>query len=119
MPSNTLATLYGLATDCGERNVLGPDVEIRLSELDETNKRVRVGKYVRRIRRDGDSGLVALVGVQSNQFPRAMELARQFRTHGLQVCLGGFHVSADNPQILRFRRFRRVFKANTGDDASS
>jgi len=81
MPSNTLATLYGLAADCGERNVLGPDVEIRLSELDETNKRVRVDKYVRRIRRDGDSGLVALVGVQSNQFPRAMELARQFRAH--------------------------------------
>ncbi len=93
MPSNTLATLYGLAADCGERNVLGPDVEIRLSELDETNKRVHVSKYVRRIRRDGGHGIIALVGVQSNQFPRALELARQFRAHGLKVCIGGFHVS--------------------------
>jgi len=93
MPSNTLATLYGLAADCSKRHVLGPDVEIRLSELDETNKRVKVGKYVRRIRRDGGAGLIALVGVQSNQFPRALELARQFRAHDLKVCIGGFHVS--------------------------
>ncbi len=93
MPSNTLATLYGLAADCGERKVLGDNVEIRLSELDETNKRVKVKKYVRQIRRDGGHGLVALVGVQSNQFPRALELARQFRAHGLNVCIGGFHVS--------------------------
>ncbi len=93
MPSNTLATLYGLAADCGKRNVLGPDVEIRLSELDETNKRVIISKYVRRIRQDGGAGLIALVGVQSNQFPRALELARQFRAHDLKVCIGGFHVS--------------------------
>ena len=53
MPSNTLATLYGLAADCRERRVLGDDVDIVLSELDETNKRVHVERFVRRIRRDG------------------------------------------------------------------
>ena len=53
MPSNTLATLYGLAEDCRQRNVLGDDVELRFSTVDETNKRVRVDKIVRRIRRDG------------------------------------------------------------------
>src|SRR5437868_13579360 len=37
--------------------------------------------------------MVALVGVQSNQFPRAMDLARKLRGAGVQVCLGGFHVS--------------------------
>ena len=31
--------------------------------------------------------------MQSNQFPRAVDLARQFRDAGLQVCIGGFHVS--------------------------
>jgi len=93
MPSNTLATLYGLAADCRRRNVLGDDVEIRLSALDETNKRVKVSKFVRQIRRDGGLGLVALVGVQSNQFPRAMNLARQFRAEDIEVCIGGFHVS--------------------------
>ena len=44
MPSNTLATLCGLAEDCRRRQVLGDDVEIRFSKLDETNKRVRVRK---------------------------------------------------------------------------
>jgi len=93
MPSNTLATLYGLAEDCRRRRVLGDDVDIRFSEADETNKRVRVKKYIRQIQRDGGLGLVGLIGVQSNQFPRAMDLARQFRAAGIQVCIGGFHVS--------------------------
>jgi len=93
MPSNTLATLYALAADCRERRILGDDVDIQLSELDETNKRVDVQKYVRRIRQDGGRGMIALVGVQSNQFPRALDLARQFRDAGIQVCIGGFHVS--------------------------
>ncbi len=93
MPSNTLATLYGLAEDCRRRRVLGDDVEIRFSEVDETNKRVRARKYIRQIQRDGGHGLVGLIGVQSNQFPRAMELPRQFRAAGIQVCIGGFHVS--------------------------
>ena len=37
--------------------------------------------------------LIALVGVQSNQFPRAVDLARPFLAAGLPVCIGGFHVS--------------------------
>ena len=38
-------------------------------------------------------GLVALVGVQSNQFPRALDIARPFREAGVAVAIGGFHVS--------------------------
>ena len=38
-------------------------------------------------------GMVGLIGVQSNQFPRALDLGRQFRAHGLPVVMGGFHVS--------------------------
>lgn len=93
MPSNTLATLYGIAEDCRQRQVLGDDVEMRFSAIDETNKRVRVGKIVRAIKRDGGHGLVGLIGVQSNQFPHAIDLARRFRAAGIQICLGGFHVS--------------------------
>ena len=36
---------------------------------------------------------MCLVGVQSNQFPRALDLARRFRQAGMQVAIGGFHVS--------------------------
>ncbi len=93
IPSNTLAALNGLALDAIERNLLGDDVEIVLSTFDEMNSRIRPGKIARKIKKSGGGGLVALVGVQSNQFPRAMDIARQFRSLGVQVCIGGFHVS--------------------------
>src|SRR5690242_16368152 len=93
IPANTLAALNGLAMDCAARKVLGPDVEIRITACDETNTRIRPERIARRIREAGGSGLVALVGVQTNQFPRSMDLARRLRALGLTVCMGGFHVS--------------------------
>jgi hypothetical protein len=45
------------------------------------------------IRKEGGRALIGLVGVQSNQFPRAVDLARRFIAGGLPVCIGGFHVS--------------------------
>jgi hypothetical protein len=93
MPSNTLACINGLADDCRKRYVLGEAVELKLDTYDETNQRIRPHKIIRQIERDGGRGLVALVGVQSNQFPRAMDLARVFRDAGVQVAIGGFHVS--------------------------
>jgi hypothetical protein len=73
--------------------VLGPDVEIRITAVDETNTRIRIDRIIDQIQAQGDDGMVALVGVQSNQFPRAVDLARPLRTAGVTVCLGGFHVS--------------------------
>src|SRR6185437_5684472 len=75
------------------RQVLGPETAIRLDTYDETNQRVRPARIVRRIRREGGRALIGLVGVQSNQFPRAVDLARPFLAAGLPVCIGGFHVS--------------------------
>src|ERR1700732_2013933 len=91
IPSNTLAVMNGLALDCKERRVLGDDVEIDISAFDEPNTPVRTKRMARRL--SGGRGLVALVGVQSNQYPRAMDIARKLRAAGVQVCLGGFHVS--------------------------
>ncbi len=93
IPSNTLAALYGLAADCRERQVLGPDTAIEIFEADETNARIRPDRIAREIKASGGLGLVALVGVQSNQFPRAMDIARRLRADGIQVAIGGFHVS--------------------------
>jgi hypothetical protein len=93
IPSNTLACLNGLAEDARSRKVLGPDVEIVLHTYDETNRRIRPEKIVKTIRKAGGRALVALVGVQSNQFPRAVDLAHPFLAAGLPVCIGGFHVS--------------------------
>ncbi|HEX8411060.1 MAG TPA: radical SAM protein [Thermoanaerobaculia bacterium] len=91
IPSNSLAALYGLARDAADRRILG-DTEIEIHPIDETNTRVRPEKLARMIERAG-SGMVMLVGVQSNQFPRALDLARPLRERGIQVGIGGFHVS--------------------------
>jgi hypothetical protein len=93
IPSNTLAVLHGLGEDCAGRKVLGDDVDIVITALDETNTRIRPDHIARAIRESGGHGVVCLVGVQSNQFPRAMDLARPLRAAGVQVCIGGFHVS--------------------------
>jgi radical SAM superfamily enzyme YgiQ (UPF0313 family) len=93
IPANTLATLNGLALDCAERRILGEDVELRVTSWDETNTRIRTHRIIRQIRASGGRGLVALVGVQSNQFPRAVDIARPLRAAGLPVAIGGFHVS--------------------------
>ncbi len=91
IPSNTLAVLHGLALDCQERRVLGDDVEIEISAFDECNTHIRPERIAQQLK--NGRGLVALVGVQSNQFPRAMDIARPLRAAGVQVCIGGFHVS--------------------------
>jgi len=93
IPSNTLAALYGLGEDCRQRGVFGPDVDIRIKPFDETNTRVRSDRIIADIKRSGGKALICLVGVQTNQFPRAVDLARPFLEAGFPVMLGGFHVS--------------------------
>src|SRR5258708_2104372 len=93
IPSNTLAALFGLGEDCRRRQVLGPDVDIVTKPREATNTRTRRDRIVAAVRRSGGRALICLVGVQSNQSPRAVALARQFLKAGLPVALGGFHVS--------------------------
>src|SRR3989440_7065534 len=92
IPSNSLAALYGLARDCAERNVLGDDIRLDIHAFDETNSRIRPERLARMIEKAG-SGMVMLVGVQSNQFPRALDIAKPLRERGIMVAIGGFHVS--------------------------
>jgi pyruvate-formate lyase-activating enzyme len=92
VPSNSLASVYGLLAECAEAKVLGPDVDIEIEAYDECNTIIDVKDTIRQIRAAG-SGFVGLVGVQSNQFPRALDLGRQLRAGGLTVVMGGFHPS--------------------------
>lgn len=103
IPSNSLSCLYGLVLDARNRRVLGEDVEIEIAARDETNSIIPLRRIIRRFRRNGNRGLVCLVGVQTNQFARAMDIARPLRAAGIQVAIGGFHVSGSvamipNPQ---------------------
>ena len=92
IPSNSLACIYGIAKDCGERHVLGDDVEIDIHAIDEANTRIRPQHIAGLIKAAGD-GMVLLVGVQSNQTPRALDIARPLRQAGIKVAIGGFHMS--------------------------
>jgi hypothetical protein len=93
IPANSLACLYALAQDAAQRNALGADVAIDISAFDETNTRIRTSAIIDQFKRHGGFGMVGLVGVQSNQFPRALDIARPLRAAGIPVVIGGFHVS--------------------------
>jgi radical SAM superfamily enzyme YgiQ (UPF0313 family) len=92
IPSNSLACLYGLALECARQKVLGENTELDIHAIDETNTRIRPARIASLIDEAG-AGMVMLVGVQSNQFPRALDIARQLREREIQVAIGGFHVS--------------------------
>src|SRR5215203_3704656 len=92
IPSNSLAVLYGLALECKEQNILGNDVDLQIHAFDETNSVIHPDKIASLVEA-ADDGMVMLVGVQSNQFPRALDIARPLRAKNIKVAIGGFHVS--------------------------
>src|SRR6202008_1094847 len=79
--------------DAAQREVLGADVRFNLVPIDECNEHVVPAKIIKDIGKRGAKALIGLVGVQSNQFHPALDLAREFRAAGLPVVIGGFHVS--------------------------
>ena len=93
IPSNSLACLFALAHSAAKRRVLGDHVEVLVNAYDESNTVIPVQGIIRRIRAAHGRGVVLLAGVQSNQFPRAADLAREFRAAAIPVVIGGFHVS--------------------------
>ncbi|MGH6735986.1 MAG: B12-binding domain-containing radical SAM protein [Methyloceanibacter sp.] len=102
MPSNSLAAVFSLANGAAERQLLGPDLPIDVHAMDETNTRVRPKEIIRLIKDNGGLGLVGIVGAQSNEFPRAVDIARPLREAGLQVVIGGFHVSGCLSMLKEF-----------------
>lgn len=102
IPSNTLFVLAGLARDWAERH---GDTDLQLVVWDELIDPVLDEATIRSIVGTADADradlLIALAGVQTGEYPRARDLALQFRGHGATVAIGGFHVSSD-PESRRF-----------------
>lgn len=92
LPSNTLSVLRGLTEDIKERRALG-DIAIQVDTFDEVAEKVPVAQIVKWDRHPSTKLVVCLVGVQTPQFPRALELGKEFRKHGIDVIIGGFHTS--------------------------
>jgi len=93
IPSNSLASLHAVVMDCAERQALGPDVAIEVEAYDETNTVLPMKRIAKWVAGGGPGSFVGLVGVQSNQFPRAMDIVQPLRRQGWPVVVGGFHVS--------------------------
>ena len=117
MPSNSLAVLYGLARDAEFRGILGPDVAIDITVIDETNTRVKPRKIIRKIAQHG--GFIAednpptqiddgnAVIVTSTEFQSHWDTPRRFeRIHGephwMQVTETGraFHQASLGQQVI-------------------
>jgi len=93
LPSNTLACLSSLTQDVADRGLLGNDVELEMELFDDTVQKIPVERIISWQKLPRRRVIVALAGVQTNQFPRSADLAKKFRAGGLQVLIGGFHVS--------------------------
>jgi hypothetical protein len=90
--SNTLTQIGTLVRDLAHHPFLqGVDVHIR--KIDEAIGWTPVKEIVKQSREAGVKSIVMLVGVQTNQFPRALDIAAKFLPHKIPVLLGGFHVS--------------------------
>jgi radical SAM superfamily enzyme YgiQ (UPF0313 family) len=94
VPSNTLAAIHGLIHDAAvERGILGDEVETTVEIYDETVHRVPIARIIRQSREPDTKTLVCLCGVQTAQFERGCDIAREFREADVDVMIGGFHVS--------------------------
>lgn len=93
LPSNTLATLHQLIQDIRRHHRLGVRTRIMVRVYDESVQAVRPGRIAWLCRFVPSTSVVMLVGVQSNQFARASDLAFEFRNRDLAVIIGGYHVS--------------------------
>jgi len=96
IPSHTLIVMAGIVAEAAARR---PDLDVQTVLWDELVDGVVdaaiVASIAARAREDGVAILVGLVAVQTNQYPRARDLALQFRAVGAAVAMGGFHVSSD------------------------
>ena len=92
VPTQALAVINGILHDAAERQVLGPEVALEVKVIDEIATQVRPERLLRWLR-DAERSLVMLVGVQTSQYPRAVDLGRAFIDGGVPVIMGGFHVS--------------------------
>jgi radical SAM superfamily enzyme YgiQ (UPF0313 family) len=92
VPSNSLAVLKSLTRDMIDRKPI-PDVEVSLESYDDNVEKIPFAKIAYRNRDPQTKIVIGIVGVQSNQFPRAADLALRFRELGVDVMIGGFHVT--------------------------
>lgn len=90
--SNTLTQMGTLTRDIVNYPFFkGVTLTVRL--IDDAIQRVPVKEIIERSTLSGVRAIVMVVGVQSGQYPRALDIASWFLPHNIPVLIGGFHVS--------------------------
>jgi len=90
--ANVLAVVAGIVKDAAARQCLGTSVAIEQRTIDEAGEVIRPARQIEWLSQF-DRAAVFMVGVQTSQFPRALDLSKTFVDAGYPVIVGGFHVS--------------------------
>jgi hypothetical protein len=90
--SNTLTQMATLTRDI-VNDPFFAGIRVNVRTVDEAYENVPRKEIVKRSKERGVRAIVMLVGVQSNQFPRAQDVASWFLPYDIPVLIGGFHVS--------------------------
>jgi len=99
VPSNSLAVLKSLTKDMIDnwsdrehRADREHSSRLSMTSYDDNVEKIPFAGIARRNNAE-TKVIVGIVGVQSNQFPRATDIALRFRELGVDVMIGGFHVA--------------------------
>lgn len=93
LPSNTLVCMRALTQKLINEKKFEEQFEVHVEIRDEFVQRIDVDKIVHESKKRDEILIVGLVGVQTNMFARASDLAIMFRKYQVPVIIGGFHVS--------------------------
>lgn len=92
LPCNTLTCMRSLTLAFANQWKRDRNIDIDIKMYDEVVEVIPL-KKIARWNKNGHRVVAAIVGVQSNQFPRASDLAKRLTDLGIKTLIGGFHVS--------------------------
>ncbi|MFC1607153.1 B12-binding domain-containing radical SAM protein [Candidatus Latescibacterota bacterium] len=92
LPCNTLACMHSLTLEFSDSWKRHNNIDIRVKLYDEVVESIPF-KRLAKLNSTKNRVVAAIVGVQSNQFPRASDIAKTFSSLGIKTLIGGFHVS--------------------------
>ncbi len=93
IPSNSLASVYGLLDECAEGFALGPDADIEIEAYDECNTVIDVKRAVREHPRCRPRVHRACRRAVESVPPRTRSRRGNSAQADVPVVIGGFHVS--------------------------
>ncbi len=92
-PSNTLSCLRSLTMSFVDDWRRDRNIHIEIETRDDLVERIPYDALARENGKPGRRVITVVAGVQTNQFPRASDIALKLADRGVKVLIGGFHVS--------------------------